>query len=156
MKIEPVTCIWMFVCVINFWAARNGKIWSFGLFRPNLRELGLFHPYFVCKYSFREISMIKIVISDQSKLISLYLKKEIQNSRFINCMFIIHKSGNKTSIQPILKSNSTSFMFNNIFCEKKGIRWGGLGEMGELSYFPLENVITVFTWISRCITWISK
>ena len=45
-------------------------------------------------------------------------------------MFIIHKNGNKTSIQPILKSESTSFMFNNIFCEmngKKVIHWGGGG-----------------------------
>ena len=32
-------------------------------------------------------------------------------------MFIIHKNGNKTCIQPILKLNSTSFMFNNIFFE---------------------------------------
>ena len=32
-------------------------------------------------------------------------------------MFIIFQSGNKTSIQPILKSNFTSFMFNKIFCE---------------------------------------
>ena len=70
-----------------------------------MRELMLFHPYFVCKCSFREISMIKIVILDQSKPISLIL--------------------NKTNIQPILKSNSTSFMF---FCEmniKKIIHWGG-------------------------------
>ena len=43
-------------------------------------------------------------------------------------MFIIHQNGNETSIQPILISNSTSFMFNNIFCEMKGkkvIYWGG-------------------------------
>ena len=43
-------------------------------------------------------------------------------------MSIIHKKENKTSIQPILKSNSTSFMVNNIFCEVKGkkvIHWGG-------------------------------
>ena len=43
-------------------------------------------------------------------------------------MFIIHKNKNKTSIQPIVKSNSTYFMFNNIFCEMKGkkvIHWGG-------------------------------
>ena len=43
-------------------------------------------------------------------------------------MFIIYKNGNKTSIQPILKSNSPIFMFNNIFCEmdiKKVIYWGG-------------------------------
>ena len=32
--------------------------------------------------------------------------------------------------QPILKSNSKSFIFNNIFCEMKGkkiIHWGGEG-----------------------------
>ena len=40
---------------------------NFGLFRPNLHELGLFLQYFVCKCSFREISMIKMVILDQSK-----------------------------------------------------------------------------------------
>ena len=37
--------------------------------------------------------------------------------KFVNCTLIIHKNGNKTSIQRILKSNYTSFMFNNIFCE---------------------------------------
>ena len=52
-------------------------------------------------------------------------------------MFIIHKNVNKTSIQLILKSNSTSFMFNNIFCEmkcKKVIHLGleGLGELGTI------------------------
>ena len=50
-------------------------------------------------------------------------------------MFIIHKNGNRTSIQPILKSNSTSFMFNNIFCEDEYLKsypLGG-GEMGEPS-----------------------
>ena len=35
---------------------------------------GYFIQYFVSKCSFREISMIKIVIFDQSKPISLYLK----------------------------------------------------------------------------------
>ena len=48
-------------------------------------------------------------------------------------MFIIHKNGNKTSIQPVLKLNSTSFMFNNIFCEMKGkkvIHYGGPGGIG--------------------------
>ena len=29
MKIEPVACIWMFVCD-EFWAARNGKNQVFG------------------------------------------------------------------------------------------------------------------------------
>ena len=37
-------------------------------------ELGLFHPSFVCKFSFTEISMINMVILDQSKPILLYLK----------------------------------------------------------------------------------
>ena len=57
-------------------------------------------------------------------------------------MFIIHKNRNKTSIQPILKSNSTSFMFNNIFCEmniKKVIQWGGgQGEWVNHPNFFLE------------------
>ena len=131
MKIELVTCIWMFVYAMNFWAARNGKKCSFVLFWTNLHELGLFHPYFVCKCSFREISMIKMVILDQSKPISLLLKKEkFKNLKFANCMFIIHKNGNKTSIQPILKSNSISFMFYNIFSEMKGKKSYPLGVMG--------------------------
>ena len=62
--------------------------------------------------------MIKIVNLDQSRPISLILKlKKFQNPKFVNCTFIIHKNGNKTSIQPILKLNSTSFGSNNIFCE---------------------------------------
>ena len=74
-------------------------------------------------------------------------------------MFIIHKNGNKTSIQPILISNSTSFMFNKIFCEMKGkkvIHWRGPGGMGEPSKLFLGSVISVFTWISKYISWISK
>ena len=46
---------------------------------------GYFIQYFVCKYSFREISMIKMLILDQSKPISQYLKnKKIQNSKIQN------------------------------------------------------------------------
>ena len=106
-------------------------------FRPNLRELGLFHPDFVCKRSFRVISMIKMVILDQSKPISTILKIEkskFKYPKFVNCTFIIHKNGNKISTQPIRKSNSTYFIFNYIFCEmniKKVIHRGGLGGMGE-------------------------
>ena len=51
-------------------------------------------------------------------------------------MFIIHKNVNNTSIQPIPKSNSTSFMFNNIFCEMKGkevINWGGPGGIIQIA-----------------------
>ena len=67
--------------------------------------------------------------------------------KFVNCIFIIHKNANKRSIvQPILKSNSTFFMFNNIFCEMKGkniIHWGGnflhsLGEWKNCPNFILE------------------
>ena len=46
MKIEPVTCIWMFVYDMNFGLPEMAKKWSFGLFRPNLPQLGLFHSYF--------------------------------------------------------------------------------------------------------------
>ena len=53
---------------------------------------------------------------DQNKQIWLILKNEkFKNPQFVNYTLIIHKNGNKTGIQPILKSNSTSFMFNNIF-----------------------------------------
>ena len=100
------------VCVCDEILGFHKKM-KFWTFRPNLRDLGLFHPYFVCKCSFREISMIKMVILHQNKPISLILK--IKNQKFLNCTFIIHKNGNKLSIQPILKSNYTSLMFNKIF-----------------------------------------
>ena len=73
--------------------------------------------------------------------------------KFVNCTFIIHKNGNKTSMQPILKSKLTAFMFNKNFCEMKGkkvIHWAG--GMGELSKLLLGRVISVFTWISKYIT----
>ena len=41
--------------------------------------------------------MIKMVILDQSKPISLILKNKkskIQKSKFVNCTFIVHKNGN--------------------------------------------------------------
>ena len=93
MKIEPVTCIWMFVYAMNFELPEMAKKWSFGLFRPNLPQLGLFHLYFVCKSSFRVISMIKMIILDQSKPISLILWK-FKNPKFVNYTFIIHKNEN--------------------------------------------------------------
>ena len=76
MKIERVTCIWMFVyaMIFDFELPEMAKKWSLGDFRLNLPQLELFHPYFLCKTSFRVISIIKIVILDQSKPISLYLK----------------------------------------------------------------------------------
>ena len=84
-----------------------------------------------------------MVISGQSKPISLILKnKKFKNPKFVNYTFIIHQNGNKTSIQPILKSNFTSFMFNNIFCEmgKKVIHCGmpaACGEWGNCPNFVL-------------------
>ena len=76
----------MFVCGMNFSAARNDKKLNFGLFRRNLRELWLFHPYFVCKRCYREIPMIKIIILDENKPISLILqikKSKIHVSRLL-------------------------------------------------------------------------
>ena len=96
---------------------------------------GFFIQHFVCKCSFREISMIKIVILDQSKPISLILKNK--KSKICKLHVYYSKNGNKISTQPILKSNSTSFMFNNIFCKmniKKVIHCGrGAGGMDEPS-----------------------
>ena len=82
MKIEPVTCIWMFGYAINFELKDMAKKWSFRLFMPNLPELSTLKNLPVCKSSFRVISMIKIVILDQSKPISVILKNKkykIQN-----------------------------------------------------------------------------
>ena len=63
------------VCVCDeFLSCQKWQKIKFWTFQAQLHELGLFHPYFVCKSSFREISMIKIVILDQSKPISLILK----------------------------------------------------------------------------------
>ena len=91
MKIEPLTCIWMFVCAMNFRAARNNQKLTFLLFRPNQSELGLFYPYFVWKCSFREISMIKIFILDQNKPIWLILKiKKSKNQKFKICKLHIY------------------------------------------------------------------
>ena len=51
---------------------------------PTCVRYGYFIQYFVCKYIFREISMIKMVIWDQSKPI-LYLKtKKFGNSKIQN------------------------------------------------------------------------
>ena len=104
---------------------------------PTCVSYGYFIHYFICKCSFREISMIKMAILEQSKPISLILK--IKNSKIINYIFIIHKKINKTSIQPILKSNSTSFMFNKKFCEMKGkkvihLAWGNGGTVQIASW----------------------
>ena len=54
-------------------------------------------------------------------------------------MFIIHKNGNKTTTQPIIKSKSTSFMINNFFCEMKGKKLIHFGDPGGNSpNFVLE------------------
>ena len=72
--------VWM-----NFELPEMAKNLSFRLFTPNLLQLRLLHPYIACKSSFRVISMIKIVILDQSKPISLILKnKKLKNPKFVN------------------------------------------------------------------------
>ena len=98
MKIEPVTSIWMFVCAMNFWAARKGKKMKFWTFQAQPTRVGVFHAYFVCKCSFREISMIKIAILDQSKPISLILK--IKNSKIRN-LYIARLLFIKTEIRRV-------------------------------------------------------
>ena len=81
--------------------------------------------------------MRKMVILDQSKLIYLIFEKinqNFKNPKFVHSTFIIHKNRNKTCIQSILKSNSTSFMFNNIFLWNEGQKsylLGVLGGMGD-------------------------
>ena len=72
MKIEHVTWIWMFVHAMIFEPQKWQKVkfWTF----QSQPASGLFHPYFLCKSSFRVISMIKMVIWDESKPLSLYLK----------------------------------------------------------------------------------
>ena len=74
----------MFVYTMNFELPEMSKKLTFDFSGPNLPQLGLFHPYFICKSSFRVISMIKIVILDQSKLIYLIFKKKIKISKIQN------------------------------------------------------------------------
>ena len=64
----------MFVYAMNFELPAMAKDEVLGPLRPNMPQLGLYHPYFVSKTSFRLISMIKMVILDQSRPISLILK----------------------------------------------------------------------------------
>ena len=129
----------IFECLCMRWilsCQKWQKKWGLRLFRHNRPQLGLFHPYFVSKSCFKVISIIKTIILDQSKPISLMcekIKSYCKNPKFVHSTFIIHKNGNKTSIQSILKSNSTYFMFNNSFCDikdKKVTHWGGLGGNG--------------------------
>ena len=58
---------------------------------------------------------------------------------------LFHKNGNKTSIQPIIKLNSTSFMFYKKNSEMKGNKkfypLGGPRGMGEPSKLLLGSVI---------------
>ena len=88
--------------------------------------------------------MIKMVILGQSKPISLILKikkSKISKSEICKLHVYYSQNGNKISIQPILKSNSTSFIVNSIFCEIKGkkvIHLGAWGECGNRRNFFLE------------------
>ena len=83
------------VCVCNefFGLPEIAKNEVFDFSGTNLRELGLFHPYFVCKCSFREISMIKIIILNQNKLIWLILKnKKSKIQKSIICKLHVYYS----------------------------------------------------------------
>ena len=62
-------CVWD-----DFWASRNFKKVKFWTFQAQPASVRVISSIFLCKSSFRVISMIKIVILDQSKPISLYLK----------------------------------------------------------------------------------
>ena len=70
MKIEPVTYIRI---LMNFELPEDQKVklWTFQA-QP---ASGLFHPHFLCKSCFRVISVIKMVIWDQSKAILLIFEK---------------------------------------------------------------------------------
>ena len=70
----------------------------------------------------------------------LLKKSKIENPKFVNSTFIIHKNGNKTSIQSILKSNSKSFMFNNIFCEMNIKKLSSVGWLGNGGTFLISSL----------------
>ena len=71
----------VFECLCVRWIFKKLEKWSFELFRLNLHEVGLFHSYFLCKCSFREISMIKMVILDQSKpILLIFENRKIKKS----------------------------------------------------------------------------
>ena len=91
----------------------------------------------------------------------IWKNPKFKNPKFVNCWFVIHKIWNKTS-----KSNSTSFMFNNIFCEMKGKKvtyWGrGWGNGGTVLisswncnfsiYSDIQAITTLyaFYWFFMC------
>ena len=66
------------VCVCNEFLScqkwQEIKFWTFEAQPARVIKLGLFHPYFVCKCSFRKISMIKTAILDQNKPIWVIFK----------------------------------------------------------------------------------
>ena len=137
-----MTCIWMFVYAMNFELPEMAKKWSFELFRPNLLQLGLlelFQSYFLYKGNFRVISMIKIVILDQSKPILLYLK--IKNPKFLN----IHLLFTKTEITQVYNpfyNRILHLLCSIIFFVGLSVKMlfngGGQGEWGNCPNFVLE------------------
>ena len=66
----------MFMYAMNFELPQMATKMKFLIFQGQHASVGLFHPYFICKSSFIIISMIKNVILDQSKPISLILKNK--------------------------------------------------------------------------------
>ena len=57
----------MFVYAMNFELPEMAKKMKFWTFQAQPASVRVISSYFVCKSSFRVISMIKIVILDQSK-----------------------------------------------------------------------------------------
>ena len=133
----PVTYIWMFVYSTNFELPEMSKKWTLDFSGPNLHASGLFHPNFVCKSSFRVISMIKMVISDQSKPIYHFWKKikilKIQNLYIAHLLFI------KTEIRQVYNPHWNQIL--HLLCSIMFfVRWrvkklstGGPGEMWDPS-----------------------
>ena len=111
--------------------------------------------------------MMKMVILDQSKPISLYFKNK-KNSKIRNLLIarlLFIKTEIRQVYKPILKSNST-FMFNKKFCEMKGEKvkplggaWGNGGTIQIASwkcnfgiYLDIQAITTLyaFYWLFMC------
>ena len=91
----------MFVYAMNFELPEMAKKSSFGLFKPNLLQLGLFHPYFVSKTNLRVISTIKMLIFG-SKYANManFKNKIIENSKIQN-LHIVRLLFIKTEIRQV-------------------------------------------------------
>ena len=78
---------WPWNFIYNPWKLLYLSGWSWFQFSIQA-QLGLFHPYFVCKSSFRVISMIKMVILDRSKPILLIFEEKKKKMYIARLLFI--------------------------------------------------------------------